>query len=133
QRVLDARDRQTSTSGTRPAFDYELMRMFAQNRLSASLVVLLLVATVGFLSGLWTGAATAGVWTASVMLIHADMVTKCRQFLATQPLDVNIKAWRLRFASLDLFFCLAWRFILVQPIGVVGGTGPFMVFVMLLP
>lgn len=132
QRVRDARDRLTSTSGTRPAFDYELMRMFAQNRLSASLVVLLLVATVGFLSSLWTGAATAGVWTASVLLIHAVMVTKCRQFLATQPLDVNIKAWRLRFAALDLFFGLAWMFILVQPIGVVEGTGTFMVFVMLL-
>ena len=64
QRVRDARDRLTSTSGTSPVFDYELLRMFAQNRLSASLVVLLLVATVGFLSSLWTGAATAGVWTA---------------------------------------------------------------------
>jgi two-component system cell cycle sensor histidine kinase PleC len=132
QRVRDARDRLTSTSGTRPAFDYELMRMFAQNRLSASLVVLLLVATVGFLSSLWTGAATAGVWTASVLLIHAVMVTKCRQFLATQPLDVNIKTWRIRFVILDLFFGLAWMFILVQPIGVVEGTGTFMLFVMLL-
>ena len=41
QRVRDARDRLTSSTGTRPAFDYEMMRLFAQNRLSASLVVLL--------------------------------------------------------------------------------------------
>ncbi len=82
QRVRDARDRLTSTTGTRPVFDYEMMRLFAQNRLSASLVVLLLVATVGFLSSLWTGAATAGIWTAGVLLIHAVIVTKCRQFLA---------------------------------------------------
>ena len=44
QRVREARDRLTSTSGTRPAFDYELLRQYAQNRLSASLVILLLVA-----------------------------------------------------------------------------------------
>ena len=132
QRVRDARDRLTSTTGTRPAFDYELMRLFAQNRLSASLVVLLLVTTVGFLSSLWTGVATAGIWTASVLLIHAVIVTKCRQFLNTPQFDVNIKAWRLRFILLDLFFGLAWMFNLVQPVGVIEGTGTFMLFVMLL-
>ena len=81
QYVREARDRLTSSSGTRPAFDYELLRQYAQNRLSASLVILLLVATIGFLSSLWTGAVTAGAWTASVLVIHAVMVTKCRQFL----------------------------------------------------
>ena len=55
QRVREARDRLTSTTGTRPAFDYELLRLFAHNRLSASLAVLLLIATIGFLSGLWVG------------------------------------------------------------------------------
>ncbi|HWV54020.1 HAMP domain-containing sensor histidine kinase [Pseudorhodoplanes sp.] len=132
QRVRDARDRLTSASGTRPVFDYELMRMFAQNRLSASLVVLLLVATVGFMSSLWTGAATAGVWTAGVLIIHAVMITKCRQFLATPPAEVNIKAWRIRFILLDLFFGLAWMFNLVHPVGVSDNTGTFMLFVMLL-
>src|SRR5262245_41527053 len=71
QRVRDARERLTSTTGTRVAFDYELLRQFAENRLSASLVVLLLVGTVGVLSGLWTGAVIAGAWTASVLVIHA--------------------------------------------------------------
>ncbi len=132
QRVRDARDRLTSSTGTRPAFDYELMRMFAQNRLSASLVVLLLVITVGFLSGLWTGATKAAIWTVCVLVIHAVIVTKCRQFLATPEAEINIKLWRIRFVTLDLLFGLAWMFNLVQPIGVVEGTGTFMLFVMLL-
>ena len=34
QRVREARDRLTSTSGTRPAFDRELLRQYAQTRLS---------------------------------------------------------------------------------------------------
>src|SRR6202165_5529000 len=82
QHVRAARDRLTSTTGTRPAFDYELLRLFAQNRLSASLVILLLVGTVGFLSSLWTGAVTAGIWTAGVLMIHAVIIMACRQFLA---------------------------------------------------
>ena len=81
QYVREARDRLTSTSGTRPAFDYELLRQYAQNRISASLVILLLVTTVGFMSSVWTGAIGAGAWTAAVLVIHAVIVTKCRQFL----------------------------------------------------
>src|SRR6266849_9525868 len=95
QRVREARNRLTSSTGTRPAFDYELLRLFAQNRLSASLVILLLVGTVGFLSSLWTGAVKAGTWTAAVLLIHAIIITKCRQFLAEPQNNINIRAWRL--------------------------------------
>src|SRR5438034_743826 len=58
QRVREARDRLTSSTGTRPAFDYELLRQFAHNRLSASLAILLLVGTIGFLSGLSTYAVS---------------------------------------------------------------------------
>jgi two-component system cell cycle sensor histidine kinase PleC len=132
QRVRDARDRLTSTTGTTPVFDYELLRLFAQNRLSASLVILLLVGTVGFLTSLWTGAAMAGVWTAGVLLIHAIIITKCRQFLATPQNEVNIRAWRFRFVMLDTCFGLAWMFNLLEPVGPSEGTGTFMLFVMLL-
>src|SRR5881392_2353895 len=94
QHVREARDRLTSTTGTRPAFDYELLRLFAQNRLSASVVIVLLVATVGFLSSIWTGAVTAGVRTSAVLVIHAIIVTTCRQFLAEPQTNLRIQAWR---------------------------------------
>src|SRR5204863_5399040 len=103
QRVRDARDRLTSSTGTRPVFDYELLRLFAQNRQSASLVVLLLVATVGFLSSLWTGALKAGTWTSAVLMIHAVIVAKSRQFLNEPPSQLNVRSWRFKFIMLDLF------------------------------
>ena len=130
--VRAARDRLTSTTGTRPAFDYELLRLFAQNRLSASLVILLLIGSVGFLSSLWTGAVKAGIWTGAVLVIHAIIIAKCRQFLAESPSNINIRAWRLRFIMLDLFFGLAWMFILIDPVGADESSGTFMLFVMLL-
>jgi len=132
EHVRNARDRLTSTTGTRPAFDYELLRQFAQNRLSASLVLLLLVGSVGFLSSIWTGAITAGTWTSAVLVIHAIIITKCRQFLAEPQASVNTRTWRTRFVVLDLLFGLAWMFILVHPVGVQEGSGTFMLFVMLL-
>ncbi len=132
QYVRDARDRLTSTSGTRPVFDVELLRQYAQNRLSASLVILLLVATVGFLSSLWTGAIAAGAWTASVLVIHAVIVTKCKQLLELPISAVDTKAWRFRFIMLDLFYGLAWMFVLINPVGIDESSGTFMLFVMLL-
>jgi two-component system cell cycle sensor histidine kinase PleC len=130
--VREARNRLASSTAARPAFDYELLRLFAQNRLAASLVILLLVATVGLLSSLWTGALKAGTWTSAVLMIHAIIVTKCRQFLGEPPNQINIGSWRLRFILLDLFFGLSWMFILIQPLGVEEGSGTFMLFVMLL-
>jgi two-component system cell cycle sensor histidine kinase PleC len=85
QRVREARDRLTSSTGTRPAFDYELLRHFAQNRLSASLAILLLVGTIGFLSGLSTDAVSAGMWTAGVSLLHGAMIVSCHRFLSEPP------------------------------------------------
>jgi two-component system cell cycle sensor histidine kinase PleC len=123
QQVREARDRLTSSSGTRPVFDYELLRLFAQNRLSASLVVLLLVGTVGFLSSVWTGALKAGTWTSAVLVIHAIIVGKCRQFLGEPVSRINIQGWRLRFIVLDLCFGLSWTFILIHPLGVEEGSG----------
>jgi two-component system cell cycle sensor histidine kinase PleC len=132
QYVREARDRLTSTSGTRPAFDFELLRQYAQNRLSASLVILLLVATIGLLSSLWTGAITAGAWTASVLVIHAVIIRKCRQFLALPAAEAPYGTWRLRFILLELFYGLAWMFILIHPVGTDESSNMFLLFVMLL-
>ena len=62
QRVREARDRLTSTSGTRPAFDRELLRQYAQTRMSASYVVMLLVVATGLLFGLWMQPVSAAAW-----------------------------------------------------------------------
>jgi len=133
QHVREARDRLTSTSGTRPVFDHELLRQFAQNRISASPVILLLVVTIGALSGLWTGALICGVWTGGALLIHLVIIRTCRQFLADPPTtNSQLRSWRTRFVLLDLFFGMAWTFILINPIGIDDQAATFMLFVMLL-
>jgi len=132
QYVREARDRLTSTSGTRPAFDYELLRQYAQNRISASLVILLLVATVGFVSSVWTGAVAASAWTVAMLFIHAILVTKCRRFLEKSMGEIAVRSWRLRFITLDLFYGLGWMFVVIHPIGVDESASTFMLFVMLL-
>src|SRR6266545_6119504 len=85
QRVREARDRLTSTSGTRPAFDSELLRQYAQTRMSASYVVMLLVVASGLLFGFWMGPVSAAVWTCGMLCIHAAIIRNCSRFLSEPP------------------------------------------------
>src|ERR1700710_1231168 len=80
-RVREARDRLTSTSGTRPAFDHELLRQYAQTRISASLVVVLLVVATGVLCSVWIPPIVAAGWTFGVLTLHAIIIRYCRKFL----------------------------------------------------
>jgi two-component system cell cycle sensor histidine kinase PleC len=132
KRVREARDRLTSTSGTRPAFDYELIRQFAQTRISASLAVLILAATAGFVSGLWTDALRAASWTAAVLLIQGLTLFACRRFLAEPAAGIDIRKWRLRFVLLDLFTGLMWMVNVLQLTGSQDGANTYMLFMMLL-
>jgi two-component system cell cycle sensor histidine kinase PleC len=132
KRVRWVRDRLTSTSGTRPAFDYELLRQFAQNRLSASLAITLLVATVGVLSAIWSGPFLASAWTLGVFGIHAIITWQCRRFIGEAPAALNIQRWRLRFVLLDLFFGIAWMSNVINVVRADEGASTFMLFVMLL-
>src|SRR5207253_3750614 len=117
QRVREARDRLTSTSGTRPAFDRELLRQYAQTRLSASYVVMLLVVATGLLFALWMEPVSALAWTCGMLCIHAAIIRNCRRFLA-EPASLTItRRWRTRFVLLDLLYSLCWTTILIHPAG----------------
>src|SRR5258707_788571 len=94
--------------------------------------ILPLIGAVRFLSRLWVGAVMAGAWTAAVLVIHAVIITKWRQFLSEPSTTQDLKRWRLRFIILDLFYGLAWMYKLIHPVGQDEGSSTFMLFVMLL-
>jgi len=131
-RVREARDRLTSTSGTKPAFDYELLRIYAQNRLSGALGVILLAAVNGFISTFWSNGGLAGVWVTMVLLIQLASMIKCREFLARPASEAGVRRARLTFVVLDLLFGLAWMINLVRPTDDAPSTDIINMFVVLL-
>jgi two-component system, cell cycle sensor histidine kinase PleC len=108
QRVREARDRLTSTSGTRPAFDRELLRQYAQTRISASFVVMLLVVATGLLFGFWMQPTSAAAWTCGMLCIHAAIIRNCARFLVEPASLTTTRKWRTRFVLLDLLYGLCW-------------------------
>jgi len=131
QRVREARDKLTSTSGTRPAFDAEMLRQYAQTRLSASYVVMLLVVATGVLFGLWMQPIPAAAWTAGMLCIHAAMIRSCHRFLAEASSPAATRTWRTHFVVLDLLYGLCWMAILIHPV-LDMVTETLMMFLMLL-
>src|SRR5256885_17206336 len=102
QRVREARDRLTSTSGSRASFDRELLRQYAQTRISASFGVMLLVVATGLLFGFWMQPISAAAWTCGMLCIHAVIISNCSRFLR-EPASLTItRKWRTQFVLLDL-------------------------------
>src|ERR1700748_3051443 len=132
QRVREARDRLTSTSGTRPAFDRELLRQYAQTRISASYVVMLLVVATGLLFGFWLQPISAAAWTCGMLCIHAVIIRACVKFLA-EPSSLTVtRKWRTRFVLLDLLCGRCWTVILVHPANPDVASNTLIMFLMLL-
>src|SRR5258706_15004216 len=132
QRVRVPRDGLTSTSGTRPAFDRELLRQYAQTRISASYVVLLLVVATGLLFGFWIELGSAAGWTYAILCNHAVIIRNCRRFLAEPPSLTLTRKWRTRFVLLDLLYGLFWTAILIHPASLDVVSNTLMMFLMLL-
>src|SRR6202008_4860996 len=81
--VHDLRERLTSSTGTRPAFDYELALTYARNRRSATYVLPLLVILVGATSLLWIDVAFVATWALLVLAVQLVTLMMSRHFLAT--------------------------------------------------
>ena len=131
--VRDARDVLTSTSGIKPALDHELLRVYAEHRIAASLALFLLIALVGISSSLWTGGYAAMIWTLLALTIHSLTVAACRRFLATPPSSAMQRRYRTLFTLLDLLFGTSWvlNINVLVDLGL-HGAGDFSLFAMLL-
>ncbi len=111
--VRDQRERLTSTSGTRPAFDYELLLTFAQNRISAAYAVPLLIAIVAAAALLWIRPLVVVGWASLVFAMHLIMLALCHRYIATTPADALIKTWLRRLVVAEFFTGVAWAGVLV--------------------
>jgi two-component system, cell cycle sensor histidine kinase PleC len=111
--VRSERERLTSTSGTRPAFDYELLLTYARNRLSAAYALPLLIAIVGATATTWIGPWRAIAWAVAALAIHVAILLVCRHFNRLQIAEVSITKWTTRFVIAEFVGALGWTAILL--------------------
>ena len=111
--VRETRERLTSGSGTRPAFDYELALTYARNRLSAAYAVPMLVVIVATAALLWVPPYVAAAWAALVLASHVAMVLLCRQYIVAPANEVSFQRWTRRFVVAEFLGGVAWSVLLV--------------------
>ena len=111
--VRDLRERLTSTTGTRPAYDCELLLTFARTRLSAAYALPILVILVAATALAWVDITLVSVWTGLVLVMHVLVLAICRAFTLTPSDKVNPAVWTRRFAVAEFLYGLAWSAILI--------------------
>ncbi len=133
QKVREARERLTSTTGTRPAFDAELARLYAQNRYTAAYAILALEIAIAGTMSLWLSFFTIAIWLAAVLTFHGLILWYVSRFLSPTTKPKTLKSWRQRFAIAEFAHSATFAMI-VPPLALVQNDSAriFLVFAMLL-
>jgi two-component system cell cycle sensor histidine kinase PleC len=107
--VFDARQRLTSSSGTRASFDFELLDEYAGSRLSGVLAVPVLLIILGLFASLWVRPLVAAIWVILALVSNTAVIFVCRRFKQTAtPEKFNAAQWTTTFVAAETFFGICW-------------------------
>jgi len=106
--VAEARQRLTSSSGTRAEFDFELLDEYARSRISGALAMPALVIILAAFSCLWVPPLLAAFWAAVVVAANTAAVLLCRRFKKLDPGRFHAAHWTTSFVTAETVYGVAW-------------------------
>jgi len=107
--VFDARQRLTSSSGTRASFDFELLDEYAGSRLAGVLAVPVLLVILTLFLGLWVPALAAAAWLMVTVAVNAGVLLLCQRFKRTANVQkFNATQWTASFIAGETAYGIAW-------------------------
>ncbi|WP_245293311.1 sensor histidine kinase [Mongoliimonas terrestris] len=113
--VKTVRERLSSTTGTRPAFDYEVLLGYARNRMAAWLAIAIMVLAVGYSSIYFVPVEALAAWGAVAFGIHALNGLTYRRFVSQPATDVNLQRWQRQFTIGEVLFGIVFGALFVIP------------------
>lgn len=131
QRVQAAREKLTSETGTKPAFDHELVLSFARNRISAAVFLPVLALTVAGVGQYFLEPLLIAGWLSLVLVANLVLLLAGKRYTKLQRPDaITVQRWRGRFVMLETFHGFTWSLIVVIPvIGIDPQLGALFLFV----
>ena len=106
--VFDARQRLTSSSGTRASFDFELLDEYADARNWGALVLPVVFAILAVFSSLWVPVYVAAGWAGLVAAANVAVVLAARRFKAVPPEKFNAAQWTATFITVETVYGVSW-------------------------
>lgn len=124
-KIREARERLTSYTGIRPAFDLELLLAYARNQTGVALVVPLIAVLIALVMTAWVPLSNALLWAAGVLIGNGALTYMCRRFERTaNHLEGAAGIWRRRFIAAELLNGGLWASLVFLP-AQSGDTLPF--------
>jgi two-component system, cell cycle sensor histidine kinase PleC len=106
--VFEARQRLTSSSGTRADFDYELLGDYANARISGVLVMPAVLVILAAFASLWVPLYFAVGWASLVIAANSAVVLFCRRFKHVPPDKFNAAQWTATFVVGETAYGILW-------------------------
>ena len=103
-----ARERLTSTSGFGRAYDFELLRLFAQYRAGAGIPLAMLALAIAGASTIWVEPIRAGFGCLAVLIVLGLTTSMSRRFLEREASALPLKGWRRAFVAGEILQSTAW-------------------------
>ena len=114
--VRDTREKLNSPRGINLAHDYELTRLFAQSRVSASAAIGLYSQAIALALLIWSQPIYPAIWMALTLTFGVIYLFFCRRFLRLAPETVRVERWNAIFTALEFLFSASWScIVLVYP------------------
>ena len=133
QDVRAAREKLTSSIGLRRAFDYELVRLYAQYRVGAAVPLAMLALAVGAGATVWLPVTALTLPLLVVVGAIGFTAALAQAFLRNDPETVPLRTWRRSFLLGDLLQAASWTLI-VPALGEIHapGAGTFVSFLLVM-
>ncbi|WEJ32328.1 MULTISPECIES: HAMP domain-containing sensor histidine kinase [unclassified Devosia] len=102
--VLEARQRLTSSSGTRAEFDFELMHDYAAARRGAALPMAAIVCILAIVASFWVPIVFSAFWAALVIFSLLVVVLVSTRFARSDPAKFNAAKWTTSFIAAETLY-----------------------------
>jgi two-component system cell cycle sensor histidine kinase PleC len=99
--VLEARQRLTSSSGTRADFDFELLHGYADARIRAALPMAGIVGILAIVASFWVPLTITAGWAGLVLASLFIVVLTARRFKRAEPGKFNAARWTTNFVAAE--------------------------------
>ncbi len=106
--VFEARQKLTSSSGTRASFDFELLDEYADSRISGVLALPALMLILALFASLFVGPVAAVAWVGVVIAANLVVVLLCRRFKRANRSKFNPAQWTASFIAAETVYGIAW-------------------------
>lgn len=107
-KIKAVRGRLQSGGSIEPAFEHELLTMFARNEIRAAVTMPALSLIISLASMFWAPKYQAWIWLLLVVFTKAALLWQCGKLLADPDGAQNIAKWRRKFFVAELLTGLSW-------------------------